>query len=112
MKIGIIEYIDSMHYLPRHKKCETPHGHTYKVEIIAEGNPTKGIIIDFAILRKKVKKVLRNFDHKNLNKIIRYPSCENLCLEIHKRLKEKLKYPLTIRIWEGQGKWVELSDAP
>lgn len=107
MKVGIIEYIDSMHYLPGHTKCEAPHGHTYKVEVIVEGLLTRGIVIDFNVLREKVKTVLKKFDHINLNKIIKYPSCENLSIEIHKRLKKKLNYPLTVRVWEGKDKWAE-----
>jgi len=37
MKVGCIGYFDSMHLLPGHPKCGVPHGHTWKVEVIAEG---------------------------------------------------------------------------
>jgi len=37
MRLGVIDYIDSAHYLPGHGKCGRVHGHTYKIEVIIEG---------------------------------------------------------------------------
>ena len=37
MKVGCIGFFDSMHLLPGHPKCGVPHGHTWKVEVIALG---------------------------------------------------------------------------
>src|SRR3990167_8895038 len=79
MKIGITEYFDSMHYLPGHPKCGNPHGHTYQVDIAVEGKLLNGMIMDFGLLREKVREVLTPFDHATLNDIVPYPSCENLC---------------------------------
>jgi 6-pyruvoyltetrahydropterin/6-carboxytetrahydropterin synthase len=109
MKIGIIEYIDSMHYLKGHNQCEHPHGHTYKIEVMIEGKPQKGMVMDFGTLRKKVRSILDKFDHINLNEILEYPTCENLCIEIHKKIKADLKLPVTLRVWEGHNKWAEVS---
>src|SRR3972149_1983187 len=114
MKVGIVEHIDSMHSLPGHQKCGVPHGHTYKVEVTMDGPVTNGMVIDFDILKRETRAILKAFDHVNLNTILQYPSCENMCAEIHKNLKERIgsngEHKLSIRIWEGNGKWAEITE--
>lgn len=107
MKIGVIEYIDSAHYLPEHKSCGKLHGHTYKVEVTVEGEKTDGIVIDFHDLRTIIRGVLREYDHRLLNEVLEFPSCENLCESIYDKLRKKLEFPFTLRVWEGRNKWVE-----
>ena len=41
MRLGITEYIDCAHFLPGHPKCGQVHGHTYKVEVVIEGEKKK-----------------------------------------------------------------------
>ena len=50
MKVGCIGFFDSMHLLPGHPKCGVPHGHTWKVEVVAEGPVVRGMVMDFADL--------------------------------------------------------------
>lgn len=53
MRLGIIEHIDSAHFIPGHKTCEKMHGHTYKIEVKIEGTKDKsGMIIDFYEIKK------------------------------------------------------------
>lgn len=108
MKLGVIDYIDCAHYLPGHDKCGSLHGHTYKIEVVIEGEKRSGMIIDFSELRKSVKTALSFFDHKTLNDIIAYPSVENICESIKGKLGEHIPFPFTLRVWEGHGKWVEM----
>ena len=108
MKLGTVHYIDCAHFLPGHPKCGQLHGHTYKVEVIIEGDNKNGMIIDFADMKKSVNAVLQDYDHKSLNDYLSYPSVENICELLHVRLKDRLKFPFTIRVWEGDGKWAEL----
>lgn len=111
MKLGIIEHIDSAHYLPEHVTCGIVHGHTYKVEIVIEGEKSKaGMIIDFYDIKKIVKAVLNNYDHKLLNDFLEFPSVENLCEHMYSSLKAELDFPLSVKIWEGVGKWCEIAD--
>src|SRR3989338_4098871 len=110
MKVGIIEHIDSMHLLSGHPKCGVPHGHTYKVEVTAEGPVVNGMVIEFDMLKQVVRRILKELDHVDLNKILQYPSCENICAELHKRIKEKIKQKISVRVWEGDGKWAELNE--
>ncbi len=108
MKLGTVHYIDCAHFLPGHPKCGQLHGHTYKVEVIIEGDNKDGMVIDFADMKKSVNSVLREYDHKSLNDYLSYPSVENICEMLHARFKETLNFPFNIRVWEGDGKWAEL----
>jgi 6-pyruvoyltetrahydropterin/6-carboxytetrahydropterin synthase len=108
MKLGTVHYIDCAHFLPGHPKCGQLHGHTYKIEVIIEGENKDGMVIDFADMKKSVNAVLREYDHKSLNNFLDYPSVENICELLHARLKERLPLRFTIRVWEGDGKWAEL----
>ena len=108
MKLGVTEYIDCAHFLPGHSKCGALHGHTYKVEIIVEGQIKEGMIIDFADLKQAVREVLAHYDHRNWNDVLDYPSVENICELLSSKLKERLRLPFTLRVWEGHGKWAEI----
>jgi 6-pyruvoyltetrahydropterin/6-carboxytetrahydropterin synthase len=108
MKLGVIEYIDSAHYLPGHKKCGTLHGHTYRIEVIIEGENKTGMIIDFGDLKALVRETIGQYDHRTFNDFLEYPSVENICEMIHRKLRERLSLPLTVRVWEGKGKWAEI----
>lgn len=102
-------YFDAAHNLPNYKgKCERLHGHTYKLEVVIEDKvKDDGVVLDFGIMKDIVKEeVLDRLDHQDLNKIVDYPTAENIVEWIYKGLKHKL--PLySIRLWEGKGKWVE-----
>jgi 6-pyruvoyltetrahydropterin/6-carboxytetrahydropterin synthase len=111
MKLGITEYIDCAHFLPGHDKCGRLHGHTYKVEVIIEGDHKQGMIIDFADLKKQSKSVLLEYDHRSWNEFLEFPSVENICELVAKRLRERLTFQFTLRVWEGHGKWAETSSA-
>ena len=108
MKLGVIEYIDCAHFLPGHSRCGNLHGHTYKVEIIIEGENKSGMVIDFADLRQSLRETLKMYDHKSLNDFLDYPSVENICEMLKGKLKDPVRFPFTLRVWEGEGKWAEL----
>ena len=108
MKLGVIEHIDCAHSLPGHPRCGTLHGHTYKIELIIEGKNERGMIVDFADLRDTLRDTLSLYDHKSLNDFLGYPSVENICEMLQRKLQERLPYPFTLRIWEGEGKWAEI----
>ena len=87
MKVGCIGYFDSMHLLPGHPKCGVPHGHTWKVEVVAEGPVVRGMVMDFADLKKAMKDVVAAFDHTDLNLLLPIPTCEYITFELMRRLK-------------------------
>jgi len=110
MKLGIIDYIDSAHYLPGHETCGIVHGHTYKTEVVIEGDKKDtGMVMDFYEIKKVIKEVLKEYDHVLLNNILEFPSVENLCEHVHTKLSSRLDFPLSVKMWEGEGKWCEVS---
>jgi 6-pyruvoyltetrahydropterin/6-carboxytetrahydropterin synthase len=108
MKLGVTEYIDCAHFLPGHPKCGNLHGHTYKVEITIQGEIRNGMVVDFADLKQSLREVLGQYDHRNLNDFMEYPSVENICELLSGKLKPKLPFAFTLRVWEGHGKWAEI----
>lgn len=85
---------DSAHQLTDYYgKCESMHGHTYKLQVTLEGEVQKnGLVIDFVVLKRIVKKhVLDMLDHKVLNDVVKNPSAENLVVWIWDRLKDLQK---------------------
>jgi 6-pyruvoyltetrahydropterin/6-carboxytetrahydropterin synthase len=109
MRLGITEFIDCAHYLPGHTKCGQLHGHTYRIEVMIEGEKSGGgMVLDFAELKATTRSVLAEFDHRNWNDVLEFPSVENICELIANRLRPRLGFPFTIRVWEGNGKWAEM----
>jgi 6-pyruvoyltetrahydropterin/6-carboxytetrahydropterin synthase len=107
MQLGIVEYIDCAHHLPGHPKCGPMHGHTYKVEIMIEGDKSGGMVLDFAELKATTREVLARYDHHDWNEFLELPTVENICELLAGQLRERLRFPLRIRVWEGHGKWAE-----
>ena len=102
-------YFDAAHHLPNYKgKCENLHGHTYKLEIVMEGDVKKdGMVIDFVKLKTIVEaEVLEKLDHHELNSLVENPTAEHIVDWIAGRLQGKLPV-VSIKLWEGQRKWVE-----
>ena len=100
-KLKVQDYFSSAHYLKDYKgPCEKVHGHNWKVELVVEGSKLNNldILIDFSILKKILKEVLSELDHKLLNELPYFeninPSSERLAEYIFKKVKEKLSsYP-------------------
>lgn len=57
----------SAHIISEYEKCGRLHGHTYAVHAKISGElDSKGIIIDFSILKKKLRDIAGVLDHKVL----------------------------------------------
>lgn len=108
MKLGVVENMDCAHFLPGHPRCGVVHGHTYKVEVIIEGENRNGMVLDFSDLKDSVRTTLAAYDHRSLNDFLEYPSVENICEMLHRELSSRLSFSFTVRVWEGEGKWAEL----
>jgi len=108
MKIGREFYFEAAHHLPNYKgKCEQVHGHTYKLEVVIEGEKGKdGMVMDFGELGEVVEKeVIGVLDHQELNLLLPNPTAENIVEWVWKKLESKL--PLySLKLWEGRAKWV------
>jgi 6-pyruvoyltetrahydropterin/6-carboxytetrahydropterin synthase len=107
MRLGITDYIDCAHQLPGHPKCGQLHGHTYKVEVVVEGEMKEGMVLDFADLKARVRVVLARYDHRHLNDFIELPTVENVCERLATEVAERVPIPFSLRVYEGHAKWAE-----
>jgi 6-pyruvoyltetrahydropterin/6-carboxytetrahydropterin synthase len=65
---------EAAHWLPTFPeghKCRRMHGHSFKVEIIVEGDvePEKGFLIDYGDIKRAVAPLEDRLDHRVLNEI-------------------------------------------
>ncbi len=101
----------SAHNLRGYKgKCESLHGHNWRVEIIVKsGNLNNiGMVLDFKYLKQKLNAVLEEMDHKYLNKLSYFkkmngvnPTSENIAEYIYKKLKKKIPWLNCVTVWEN-----------
>lgn len=93
---------DAAHVLPDHPgKCSRLHGHTYKLEVMLEGEmQANGMVYDFYDLKQIInEKVLLRLDHTFLNDLISPSTVENITLWIWNELASHL--PLyQVTVWE------------
>lgn len=76
--------------------CRNIHGHTYKLLVTVKGtidedesSPSYGMIIDFSVLKKLVKKYIVDvYDHSLV-------------------VNEKLKFPVEFTAYQDKGKYIE-----
>ena len=88
---------DAAHQLPHvpdGHKCKQIHGHTYHLTLFFEGepNPHLGWIIDFADIKKTMRPILEQLDHKNLNEVpgLENPTCELITRWLWQQVKPLL----------------------
>jgi 6-pyruvoyltetrahydropterin/6-carboxytetrahydropterin synthase len=81
-------------FVPEGHKCGRLHGHSYRVEVHAEGpiDPLTGWLIDFGDIKQAFKPLLNQLDHYYLNDIegLENPTSENLARWIWHHLKPTL----------------------
>jgi len=115
MKLGITTHFDAAHSLALHPgKCKQLHGHTYRVDIVVEGEQHEetGCVADFAELKAVIADVLALVDHTYLNEVLRYPTSENIALFLQSELEQRFSGSTlgvslhSVRVWEATDKWV------
>ena len=99
-------------------KCNNPrfHGHNYElvVEVKGEVDPETGYVIDLGFLSRLIqKRVLDDFDHRNLNEEVpefqnRIPTAENIAIVIWHRLRPEIekKLELSVTLYETERNFV------
>lgn len=55
------------HFIPGHAKCGRLHGHSYTLHLVLYGEKAEdGMVMDFVDLKKALKKIVDEFDHRVL----------------------------------------------
>ena len=99
---------DSAHFLPKYNgKCESLHGHTYRLVVKLEGYPLQpeAMMMDFVEFKQIVNdNVIDVLDHTCLNDLIPQSSAENIIVWIWNKLEGVLKREncclFEIELWE------------
>jgi 6-pyruvoyltetrahydropterin/6-carboxytetrahydropterin synthase len=86
---------DSAHHLHCYDgKCQSLHGHTYKLQVIMYGQTDyRGIVIDFADMKRITKeRVIDPLDHQYLNDVLppMNTTAENMVVWIYEQLNQAL----------------------
>jgi len=88
---------EAAHWLPTFPeghKCRRLHGHSFKVEVVVEGevDRTRGYLIDYGEIGDACEPIRRQLDHYCLNEIegLSNPTSEVLVCWIWRRLKPVL----------------------
>lgn len=104
---------DAAHRLtkvPRGHKCRRMHGHTYRAELICEGEvDARGMVVDYAEIAAAWAPMHRRLDHRTLNKIrgLENPTTEILTPWIYQRLKKLLPQLTRVRVYESSTTYCE-----
>jgi len=80
--------------VPEEHKCGRLHGHSFRVEVVCEGeiDPTSGWLLDFAEIKRAFGPLYERLDHRYLNEIegLENPTAENIACWIWGHLKSSL----------------------
>jgi 6-pyruvoyltetrahydropterin/6-carboxytetrahydropterin synthase len=113
VRLGREFHIDSSHQLEGHPKCGRLHGHTYRIEVMLEGEEDeRGMVMDFADFRREAEAFLDHLDHAHLNEFVEQPTVENLARYILQGLRRTVPQVVQVRVWEGLRKFAEYSEPP
>ena len=90
--------------VPEGHKCRRLHGHSFRVELICEGeiDPHTGWLIDFADIKRAFEPVFARLDHRYLNEIdgLENPTSENVARWIWERVQATLPTLVQITVAE------------
>jgi 6-pyruvoyltetrahydropterin/6-carboxytetrahydropterin synthase len=104
-----------------HGPCERLHGHNYQVEVVIGGDTLddRGLLLDFADLKKHLNAILDTLDHQCLNDLPAFaelsPTSEVLARYIFVSLKPAIDaLGLTLvraTVWETARAWASYSES-
>lgn len=113
-RLRIESQFDAAHKLVGYNgKCSRLHGHTWKVEVFVVGKEldTAGLLVDFGLLKEKLREITDKLDHSFLNdfKKVGNPTSENISRYIFQNLRDSPKNVRLekVRVWESTNNWCE-----
>jgi 6-pyruvoyltetrahydropterin/6-carboxytetrahydropterin synthase len=112
-RLKVFDHFSSAHYLNGYQgKCESLHGHNWKVEAEVEGKDLDkiGMLVDFRVLREFLNKIVKKLDHCLLNELEAFkksnPSAEIIAEYIYDEMQKLLPKGVnvsSISVWESEG---------
>lgn len=116
MKVRISKTFDfdAAHRLPNvpeGHKCGRMHGHTYRVEVMLEGEPDhRGFVVDYAEIAEAWKPIEHVLDHHTLNDVpgLENPTTEILAPWILERFSRSLPETVGVRVFESSTTYCEV----
>jgi 6-pyruvoyltetrahydropterin/6-carboxytetrahydropterin synthase len=99
VRVRLVKSFDfeAAHWLPcfpEGHKCRRMHGHSFRVDIVVEGDvlPEQGYLIDYGDIKRAIEPVRSQLDHYCLNDIegLENPTSEVLAVWIWERLAPEL----------------------
>lgn len=115
-EVSIQSSFAAAHRLENYKgQCEELHGHNWKVQVTvarAELNEI-GLAVDFTDLKQWTGEILRQLDHRLLNDVEPFTSCnpssENIARHIYTRLQHRCAGSgvrvVRVQVWESDSAW-------
>jgi 6-pyruvoyltetrahydropterin/6-carboxytetrahydropterin synthase len=92
-EVSVVDHFSAAHQIKEvNSKCERLHGHNWKVEawVRADNLDENGLVIDFRLLKKALKKILDTLDHNYINDLPFFKeknaTSENIALFIYQEL--------------------------
>ncbi len=113
-RVGVRAEFSAAHYHGgAAESCRRIHGHNYRVEAeLASPDLRDGMVIDFGLVRDKLKEALAGLDHRVLNEIDEFagaePTTEVISRRLFLRLAEGLAGPAElsrVTVWETDDCW-------
>lgn len=104
MKVCKIFQWDAAHklLLDYESKCNSLHGHTYKIEFVFEGPiNSNGMVIDFGLLKEHINRSC-SFDHQYLNDLLKQPTAENLVDYLYQKVYDSELVDILNQHWSKQ----------
>jgi 6-pyruvoyltetrahydropterin/6-carboxytetrahydropterin synthase len=112
-EVKIISDFAAAHHLRNFRgKCESLHGHNWKVEVVLRGTDLdeSGVLVDFSEVKQVTRSLLEELDHHYLNDIPFFqsnnPSSENIARYLFHRLAERFSdngfWLHSVSAWESE----------
>ena len=97
-ELSVSSHFSGAHHLEGYEgSCSGHHGHNWAVEVFVRGDELNqiGIVVDYKVLKRKLKEIMGTLDHKDLNTISQFdgmnPSSENIARYIHASMGKDLE---------------------
>lgn len=103
-KTFAFEAAHSLPTFPPGHKCRRLHGHSFRFDVIVEGevDPALGYLLDYGDIKRVVDPIVKQLDHYHLNEIegLGNPTSEVVAMWLWQRIKPALPMLSEIVVYE------------